>query len=301
MPEQTPRPIVVGCDGSWHSHRAVSTATREAVRRDEELVVLAVPVMRELRSDRLGEMARGEQDALSMAAGVASRGLDWARETDPAVRARALVLPLDAPDLTDLLTRTQLLVLGGHGRGGQRAFSLGTTSLQLAHAAAAPLLLAAPDGPVATEADPGVVVVGLDAQPWSRHAFAYAMTEAVRREAALMVVWAVLPGQPHVAAAVARAARDIAAALDDGSADLRKLTVLVTVAPVVDALVEACAPTSLLVLGNRGSGKLRGPVPGSLTQKLMEAAACDVVLVPVPAPAPDDPLVAEATGVAEPA
>ena len=298
MPEQTPRSIVVGCDGSWHSHRAVCTATREAVRRDEELIILAVPVTRELRSDRLGEMARSEQDAVSTAAVTAGRGLDWARETDPAVRARALVLPLDAPDLAALLTATELLVLGGHGRGGQRAFSLGSTSLQLAHAAAAPLLLAAPDGPVSSDAEHAVVVVGLDAQSWSRNAFAYAMKEAVRREAALVVVWAVLPRQPRVAAAVARATQDCATALEDVPAALTKLTVLVTVAPVFEALLQACPPTSLLVLGNRGSGRVQGPVPGSLTQRIIEAAACDVLLVP--AQARDDRLVAGVAAVAGP-
>lgn len=58
---------------------------------------------------------------------------------------------------------------------------------------------------------------------------------------------------------------------------------LVTVAPVGDALLRACPPNALLVLGNRGAGRLQDPVPGSLTQKPMEAARCDVVLVPTPA------------------
>jgi nucleotide-binding universal stress UspA family protein len=272
--------IVVGCDGSWHSHRAVTAATYEAVRRGAELTVLTVPTMGDLRSYHLGDMARCEQDALSTATGMASTGLAWAREVDPAVRARALVLPLDAPELAALMTTTELLVLGGHGKGGQRAFSLGSTSLQLAHAAVAPLLLAAPDGPVGKSAHQPTVVVGLDSQPWSSHALAYAVAQAAMRAAALVVVRALLPGQPRISAAIAGAERDCAVALEHESADLAKVKVLVTVAPVIDALLGACTPNSLLVLGNRGAGRLRGPVPGSLTQKLMEAAVCDVVLVP---------------------
>jgi nucleotide-binding universal stress UspA family protein len=282
MTVKTPRTVVVGCDGSWHSHRAVTAGTQEAARRDADLIILSIPDVRELRSDRLADVARGEQDALSTATGMARRGLAWARETDPAVRARSLVALPEAPELTALLAETELLVLGGHGRGGQRAFSLGSTSLQLAHGATAPLMLAAPDGPEGTGRPQQTVVVGLGPQPWSGH-LSYAVAQAVARRAALVLVHAVLPGQPHMAAAVARAERDCAAALQGISTDLAAVSVSVPVAPVADALLTACTSGDLLVLGNRGKGRIRGPVPGSLTQKLMEAAICDVVLVPEPA------------------
>jgi nucleotide-binding universal stress UspA family protein len=299
MTEQHPhKTVVVGCDGSWHSHRAVTAATHEAVRRSDELLVLVVPDLHELHSDRLGEMARSERDARARASGTASMGLAWAREADRTVRARAVVLPLDSPDLASLLQETGLLVLGGHGRGGQRAFSLGSTSQQLAHGCAAPLLVTAPDGALGRDPGQTEVVVGLDGQPWSRHALAYAVEQAVGRATTLVVVHAVLPRQPHVATAVARATRDIAAALDSAPAGLSKVKVLVTVAPVVDAVLQACGPTSLLVLGNRGPGRVQGPVPGSLTQKLLEAAACDVVLVP--APLRGESAVSGASAVAEP-
>ena len=280
MTVKTPRTVVVGCDGSWHSHRAVTAATLEAIWRDADLIILSIPDVRELRSDRLADVAGSEQDALSTATGMARRGLAWAREIDPAVRARSLVVLPEAPELTALLTETELLVLGGHGRGGQRAFSLGSTSLQLAHGATAPLMLAAPDGPEGTGRPQQTVVVGLGPQPWSGH-LSYAVAQAAARRAALVLVRAVLPGQPHLAAAVARAERDCAAALEEISTDLAAVSV--PVAPVADALLAACTPGDLLVLGNRGKGRLQAPVPGSLTQKLMEAAICDVVLVPEPA------------------
>jgi nucleotide-binding universal stress UspA family protein len=274
--------VVVGCDGSWHSHCAVTAATGEAVRRHSELVVLSVPTMRERRPHRLVDVAGCEQEALSSAADRARRGVDWAREIDPAVSARALVAALDAPVLTALLADTEMLVLGGHGRGGQRAFSLGSTSRQLAHAVAAPLLLAAPDGPLGADGQEPTVVVGLDGQPWSKQALVHAVAQADLRGATLVVVRAVLPGHPDIEAAVARARRDCAAALEDVSPGPVTAAVVVTVAPVLEALVDACTSNALLVLGNRGSGRLRGPVPGSLTQRLTEAVRCDVVLVPSP-------------------
>ncbi len=283
MPVRIPRIVVVGCDGSWHSHRAVTAATLEAVRRDADLVILSIPDLRAGRTDRLAEVARSEQDALSTATGMARRGVVWAREVDPAVRARPFVVPIEAPELTALLAETELLVLGGHGRGGQRAFSLGSTSLRLAHGATAPLMLAAPDGPAVTGGHQPTVVVGLTPQSWSHHALHYAMTQATARHAALVVVQAVLPGQPHLPAAVALAERECAAALGDLATDGAAVSVSVSVAPVADALLAACSAGDLLVLGNRGKGRLRGPVPGSLTQKLLETAICDVVLVPEPA------------------
>lgn len=289
-----PRTVIVGCDGSWHSHRAVTAATLEAVRRDAELVVLSVPDVRVLRTDRLADVARGEQDAMSTATGMARRGLAWAREVEPTVRARTVAMPLGAPELTTLLAETELLVLGGHGRGGQRAFSLGSTSLRLAHGATAPLMLSAPDGPeVSGVRHEPTVVVGLAPQPWARHALSYAVAQAGARHAALVVVQAVLPGQPHLAAAVARAERECAAALEHTAMDGAQ--VAVTVAPVADALFAACTAGDLLVLGNRGKGRLQGPVPGSLTQKLLETAVCDVVLVPQPAS--DDASVAPSAAV----
>lgn len=285
MPVKTPRTVVVGCDGSWHSHRAVTAATLEAVRRDADLVILSIPDLRDARTDRLADVARGEHDALSTATGMARTGLAWAREIDPAVSVRPLVVPLEAPELTALLAETDLLVLGGHGRGGQRAFSLGSTSLRLAHSATAPLMLAAPDGPEVSTGQQPTVVVGLTPQSWSHHALSYAAAQAAARHIALVVVQAVLPGQPHLAAAVGRAERECADAVEDVETDgaAASITVSVSVAPVADALLAACSAGDLLVLGNRGKGRLRGPVPGSLTQKLLETAICDVVLVPEPA------------------
>ena len=281
--QRTRKPVVVGCDGSWHSHRAVTAAAHEAVRRASDLVVLVVPDLHELHSDRLGEMARSERDALARAEATASSGLAWAREADSLVRARAVVLAPDSPDLAALLADAGLLVLGGRGRGGQRAFSLGSTSQHLAHRCAAPRWVTAPDGPAGRNPGHPTVVMGLDPQPWSRHAFRHAVEQAILRQAPLVVVRAVLPRQPHLEAAVASATRECAEAIEGAPPGLTAVTVHVTVAPVVDALLEACDPTSVLVLGNRGSGRVQGPVPGSLTQKLMEAAPCDVVLVPAPA------------------
>jgi len=281
--------VVVGCDGSWHSHRAVVAATHEAQRRGAELVVLTVPTLRDLRTDRLRDLATSERDARSNARGMAARGVLWARESDGTVRVRAAIMELGTSELTALLTSTELLVLGGHGSGGQRAFSLGTTSRQLAHTSAAPLFLAGADATSMTPLSARSVVVGLDSQARSGHALAYAAREAALRDTDLVVVCAVLPGGSNAADAVTRAQRDCAAALATLPAHAGKVQVLVSVAPVIEALLGACPDDALLVLGNKGVGGVQGPIPGSLTEKLLEAARCDVLVVPLPASEPVTP------------
>lgn len=287
MAAQTTGTVVVGCDGSWHSHRAVVTATWEAIRRDADLVVLVVPTPRDPGSGLLRDVLLGEQESLASARATAESGVSWARETDATVRVRSAVHPPGSPELASLLGSAGLLVLGGHGRGGQRAFSLGSTSLRLAHAVRAPLMLSAPDGPL-RPTGPSVVVVGLDAQPSSLHALGHAAYLASLRGGELVVVRAVLPTQPGVVAAVARAAQDCAEALAAVPEPLTRATLHVTAAPVVGTLLEASPSGALLVLGNRGRGRVQGPVPGSLTHRVMERATSDVVLVPLPVEGPSD-------------
>ena len=47
-----------------------------------------------------------------------------------------------------------------------------------------------------------------------------------------------------------------------------------------DELVERSRELDLLVVGSRGYGPVRHALLGSVTQKLMKAAACPVLVVP---------------------
>src|SRR4051794_18453167 len=78
--------VVVGGDGCGRGSRAVVAATHEAQRRGAELVVLTVPRLRDLRTDRLRDLATSERDARTNARGMAARGVLWARESDGTVR-----------------------------------------------------------------------------------------------------------------------------------------------------------------------------------------------------------------------
>ena len=47
-----------------------------------------------------------------------------------------------------------------------------------------------------------------------------------------------------------------------------------------DALAEAASDLDLLVLGSRGYGPVKGTVLGSVSARVMAAAACPVMVVP---------------------
>ena len=286
MTTQASNTVVVGCDGSWHSHRAVRAAALEADRRNAGLVVLSVPRPQDLRTERLDQVSQREGDALANAHAMAAGGLALARDVAPAVRTRVAVCALGSPTLTELLAGCDLLVLGGHGRGGQRAFSLGSTSAPLARAAASPVLVVAADEPAASAPEKRRAVVGLDEHPPSLHALAYAATEATLRDMPLLVVRAVFPTtHSDAAAAVAAAERECASALARSTVVGSTTEVLVTAEAPLAALLTACNTATLLVIGNRGVGRVSGPVGGSLTEKLLEAVPCDIVIVPKPAAA----------------
>jgi nucleotide-binding universal stress UspA family protein len=285
MITQTSKIIVVGCDGSWHSHRAVSAAALEAVRRNADLVVLSVPSRQDLRAERLDQVSQRERDALATAHAMAAGGLALARDVAPDVRSEVAVCALGSPALAELLAACDLLVLGGHGRGGQRAFSLGSTSAPLARAAASPVLVVAADEPAASAPQKRQVVVALDGQSASLHALTYAMTEASLRDAPLVVVRAVLPTRPDIAGALATAERECADAVERSPVAGPGAEVVVTPESPLAALLAACTPATLLVIGNRGVGRITGPVGGSLTERLLAAVPCDVVIVPTPATA----------------
>ena len=295
MTTQTSTTVVVGCDGSWHSHRAVRAAALEADRRNAGLVVLSVPRPQDLRTERLDQVSQREEDALANAHAMAAGGLALAREVAPGVPTDVAVCALGSPTLTELLAGCDLFVLGGHGRGGQRAFSLGSTSAPLARAAASPVLVVAADEPAASAPEKSRVVVGLDDQPPSLHALAYAAKEARLRDTPLVVLRAVLPTHRDVPAALAAAERECASALARSTVDRSRTEVRVTAELPLAALLTACTPATLLVIGNRGVGRLAGPVGGSFTEKLLAAAPCDVLLVPTPVAAFEPPRAAGLT------
>ena len=190
----------------------------------------------------------------------------------------------DAAELAGLRPVAGLLVLGGHGGRGQLAFSLGSTSAELARVFRCPFLL--PHDRASRVKEPldrhPAVVVGLDDLRRAAPILAVAVAEAAVRRADS---WRCTPCTAEAAAddevlrdgwRAARAATGL-----NGRPGLTSRLV-VTQEPAVQALVTRVLPDDLMVVGTRGEGRLAGLIAGSVCRGVLDAMPCDVMVVPRP-------------------
>ena len=142
----TPRPIVVGTDGSETSQNALAYAFAQADARGCELVIVHAWWL-DLSGGRLIEVAATtaeqldeEQRALlrQQVAGLASR--------HPDVVTREVVVRDDpAETLVRLSADAELVVVGSRGHGGFRSLLLGSVSQRLLHMAQCPVAVVRPN------------------------------------------------------------------------------------------------------------------------------------------------------------
>ncbi|HET7477141.1 MAG TPA: universal stress protein [Dermatophilaceae bacterium] len=273
--------VVVGCDGSWQSQAAVAVATREAARRGGPLVLLAVA--------RRGGMPKGLSDlrqyadsTLESARAVGIRAAEVAEATDPSVAAHVVVAPtVDAEEVEEVRRSAALLVLGGTGSRGQAAFSLGSTSRDLARRFRVPVLVPRVEGASARPVDDRhpQVHVGWSGRRSETSLLRLAAREARLRGWSLDVLHAVPRSQPGD-----RLRQDQDAAWQAVHAVPECAEVPCRVEVVYDepvaALVSRCAPGDLLLVATRGGGTLAGLVRGSVARGVLDVLPCDVIVVP---------------------
>lgn len=141
------------------------------------------------------------------------------------------------------------------------------------------------------------IIVGVDRSDASASALRWAVEEARRADASLLVVHAQLP-----ALARGRPSKDVgdARGRDNEEAALTRLTPFIEAAGVdvegveiahllhqgraADGLLDAARTASLLVLGSRGAGGFEGLLLGATAEHCARHAACPVVVVPARSP-----------------
>jgi nucleotide-binding universal stress UspA family protein len=129
--------VVVGCDGSEPSDRAVRWAAEEAQRRDAELIVVhAWTYPYRLTAEGLD---RGSDIVQVDAALVLEQAVRIAREQTTGAVEGLLVNKSPAQALLDESERTDLLVVGSRGRGGFRSMVLGSVAMAVTAHAVAPV------------------------------------------------------------------------------------------------------------------------------------------------------------------
>ena len=286
--------IVVGVDGFGTSRAPFDWAVREAVRQQVELeVVHAFGPSYDISPTGIpGPMLdRGPYEA------AAKRYIDDVVGTVHAEQRRALpsllrvIIPV-APGaaLVDASRDAGLLVVGQRGRGPVTGL-LGSVSHQCVHHAECPVTVVPRDwAQPATEK----IVVGVDGSEGSKRALRWALDEAARWEAELIVAHAWFTPYPVEPWGIVitpkdhdrfdREALELAEAMVDGAVVDGAPEPSWTPMAIEDAsgagLVKVSSGADLLVVGSRGRGGFRALLIGSTSLHCLHHARCPVTIVP---------------------
>lgn len=288
--------VVVGIDGSDHSHRALDTACDVAAREHRSLHVLHCY---EPYPAAMGPVLPS-RDVTTTLRGIAESVVQEARERvaerHPTLTVSTSLSTHDAREkLSAVSHQASLLVVGSRGRGGMRSLLLGSTSLWVAHHSACPVLVVRPEPDRApgtgTDGEPvGGVVVGADDSVRSRAAVELAFAQASLRRLPLRVVHCVppLPYRDDPDVPLDEDLDDLQLhrlELSEAVAGLREkypdVVVDLTLArgPAAGHLVEESRHNRLLVVGahHRSVWDL---FLGSVSRAVVEHAACPVIVAP---------------------
>lgn len=290
--------IVVGTDGSEHARHAVRWAVKEAQLRDAHLSVVLVwsppgamssmgPLTAPIDLSEWEQSAKEalEADVADAAAAMPEPDLDT-----------AVVRGYPSQVLLDRASDADLLVVGSRGRGGFRGLLLGSVSQHCATHADVPVAVVRFQSPLPDNRD---VIVGVDGSEGSAAALRFAILEAARRQAHLVVAngwWVDSPRSTQDALPFItldrREFRDhsrelMERMLEDASTALGREVSDVELRPFEEsptqALVRLTDKAGLLVVGSRGRGGLKGLLLGSVSQQCLQHAYATVVVVPPPA------------------
>jgi nucleotide-binding universal stress UspA family protein len=272
------------------------------------LVIVAVRHGGPLMNSRVGDVEEGDEDRTieHLRTGLGRQGLHdvEVRVFEDNTAARGLARAVDELD-------PELIVLGSTRRGKVGSALLGTTAERVIHSSSCPVAVV-PNGYEKPEG--GVKLIGAAWSPTDegREALHAAATLARAAGVKLRAITVLDPehasegegrmAEEHdeVSPSVAEAARgrltreqglrDAVAAV---AADLdAEVDVLVNEA--ADGLVAASEQVDLLVMGSRGLGPKRAVALGSVSRKVVDRAACPVLVLPRGASAKTDALLADA-------
>ncbi|MEV0299409.1 universal stress protein [Nocardia sp. NPDC050710] len=190
----------------------------------------------------------------------------------------ALAESAPIPALKDSSKDARLLVVGTRGHGALRRGLLGSVSTSLARHAHCPVAVIPDEDPVPTD---GAVVVGVDGSACSAHAVGVAYEQAAVRNVALVAVhtWSevyrYIPREEMLQEDSALA--ESLAGYSDRYPDVEIRRVVVEDRPAQRLLHEAQG-AQLLVVGSHGRGGFAGMTLGSVSQAVLHAAPCAVII-----------------------
>ena len=290
MDTNTKRAIVVGIDGSANSEAALEWAVAEASRRKLRLTLFCAGIRSISGSEAVyydAEMsAASAREALAHAHEHLAAAVSRAGEISPELSITIEgVTDFPAGGLVELSGHADTVVVGRSGHGPLMGAALGSVALQVLTHARCPVVVVHEtqgDMPVAKG-----VVVGIDGSDVSELAIGYAFEQAALRGVHLDVVhawWiAALGGltqdiKTDMATQQRLEVSETVVGWREKYPDVEVRTCL-PIGPAVLSLTEAAKNAELLVVGSRGRGGFASLLLGSVSQGVLQHAACTVAVV----------------------
>ncbi|MGW0227132.1 universal stress protein [Actinopolymorpha singaporensis] len=282
MSTETPRPVVVGVDGTQGSLDAVAWAAHAATLRKVPLRVVHAFAWPLLHVPAAMWQLGPEDGLRAHADSLVEEAVRTARDTAPDIEITTTVetdFPL--PLLVDLSRDATYVVVGTAGRGSVADVLAGSLTIELSARSQAPVVVVR--GTLSPERTDNLVVVGVDGSPLAAVAVEVAVEEAARRRARLLAVHVVRQGVTARSGAADTAAglRLLEEALAGWRHKYPDLPIeeRVLMGHAAGHLIELSAAASLVVVGARGRGGFTGMLLGSVSQALLHQAQCPVVVL----------------------
>ncbi|MFC3961589.1 universal stress protein [Nocardia jiangsuensis] len=278
----TPTPVVVGTDGSEQAGAAVRWAAREAAAHRAPLhIVHAVGVPVDFGPGvgyapiDFGTLREAGNEIVTAARTLARDVAGGELTISTAVIEASAI-----PTLRDAAKDARMLVVGTRGFGALRRGLLGSVSTGVARHAECPVAVIPDGGTVIPEQGP--VVVGVDGSAASRHAVEVAFDEACRRDVELVAVhaWSEFGryvSREEMQTEGAALLAESLAGFAENYPDVPVRRVVVEDRPARRLLATA-QDAQLVVVGSHGRGGFAGMTLGSVSQAVLHAADCPVII-----------------------
>jgi nucleotide-binding universal stress UspA family protein len=285
------RPVLVGVDGSVSAQGALAWAAAEASSRHCPLRIVHTfswqTTGNPLDMTFVGETNLGLESAAEW---ILTEARAHAGEVAPDIQVLSdLFVGPAAPTLLNEAQDAVLVVVGSRGVGGFRGLLVGSVSATVAAHAPCPVVVVHPHGDgTAFPASPiGRIVVGVDGSDISTAAIRFAFQQAARRHIGIVAVHAAMPTRQHTSLRVpADIVEQVEQQLFAEAMESKRVlfpaidvqTKLVHGHPA-QALIDSSAGAELVVVGSHGRGGFAGMLLGSVSQAVMQHAACPVAVV----------------------
>lgn len=286
MAATTNPPVLVGIDGSEAAAEAVRWAAVDAVHHRAPLhIVHGIGAPMDfgpgIAFDQIDYDAYREAGnaAVDMARGFATAAAAPIGELDIAT------FVVEAPPIPVLLDRSKdarLLVVGTRGLGAFRRSLLGSVSTAVARHAHCPVAVIPEPENYTPDRLLGPVLVGVDGSASATRAIEIAFDEAVRRNVAVRAVLTWSEFNRYISrTGMQKEAEELLSESLAGYAekypDLHVKRVVVEDRPARRLLAEA-ENAQLIVVGSRGRGGFAGMTLGSVSQAVLHATDCPLII-----------------------